>query len=278
LGAWPFSERIDEGFIGRIKAYAVKSVREAKVHTAWLQADEDYENAYLSFITKVLEREQDNIFLKDLRGFQRKVARFGIFNGLSQTILKMTSPGVPDFYQGAELWDLNLVDPDNRRPIDFEKRMAWLRDIRSRAGSDTSQLVEELMATKEDGRVKLFLIYKALQVRRELSALFRQGHYIPLKTSGKFRNHIITFARRRDDEWAVVVASRFLTGLLREEESWPSEGIWQDTFLVLPDNAPLVWTDRITDRVIDGDGVISIGKILTHLPVSLLVGYASGTR
>lgn len=278
MGAFPFFEKIDDEFIHRVKEYAVKSVREAKVHTAWLQADRDYENAYLSFIAKILDTNRDNVFLNDFISFQRKISRFGIFNGLSQTLLKITCPGVPDFYQGTEMWDLNLVDPDNRRPVDFKKRIALLKYIQGRTRNDTLHLVNELMATKEDGRIKFFLIYKALKVRKELGDLFRQGRYIPLQTSGKFRDHIIAFARNREDKWAVTIASRFLADFMKDGESWVGEGIWQDTVVLLPENGPRVWIDRITDRPIEEEARISIGKALRHLPVALLIGCENGRR
>ncbi len=121
IGAWPFSDADYPDFVQRIKAYIVKAVREAKVHTAWLKPDTEYENAYVSFVEKILARSEANEFLKELIPFCRRVSRYGMLNSLSQTLIKITSPGVPDFYQGAELWDLNLVDPDNRRPVDFEK-------------------------------------------------------------------------------------------------------------------------------------------------------------
>jgi (1->4)-alpha-D-glucan 1-alpha-D-glucosylmutase len=278
MGAFPFSEKIDDEFIHRVKEYAVKSVREAKVHTAWLQADRDYENAYLSFISKILDTARDNVFLNDFISFQRKISRFGIFNGLSQTLLKITCPGVPDFYQGTEMWDLNLVDPDNRRPVDFKKRIALLKYIQERSRYDSLELVEELMGTKEDGRIKFFLIYKALKVRKELGDLFRHGRYIPLQTRGKFQDHVIAFARNRENKWAVAIASRFLAGLMEDEESWLGEGIWQDTAVLLPENAPRVWTDRITDQPIEEETRLSIGKSLRHLPATLLIGCENGTR
>ena len=173
IGAWPFSDADYPDFVQRIKAYIVKAVREAKVHTAWLKPDTEYENAYVSFAEKILARSEANEFLKDLIPFCRRVSHYGILNSLSQTLIKITSPGVPDFYQGSELWDLSLVDPDNRRPVDFEKRRAMLAGIREQDDADIGRLVQDLLATREDGRIKLFLIYRALKAKKANREIFR---------------------------------------------------------------------------------------------------------
>ena len=147
IGAWPFSDAEYPEFIARIKSYMVKAVREAKVHTAWLKPDTDYENAYVSFVEKILARSEANAFLKEFIPFCQRVSHYGILNSLSQTLIKITSPGVPDFYQGSELWDLSLVDPDNRRPVDFEKRRALLADIREQDDAGMGRLVQDLLST-----------------------------------------------------------------------------------------------------------------------------------
>ena len=154
-------------------------MREAKVHTAWLKPDSEYESAYLAFIDAILKPNSDNLFWTDFISFQKKIAYFGIFNSLSQILLKLTAPGIPDFYQGTELWDLNLVDPDNRRPVDFKIRDAHLKYIEQRQ-NDLTALTKELMAAKEDGRIKLFLIYQALKARKKSQSLFIWIHTLSL--------------------------------------------------------------------------------------------------
>jgi (1->4)-alpha-D-glucan 1-alpha-D-glucosylmutase len=139
----PFYESEYPTFLERLKGYIIKSIREAKVHTAWLKPDVDYENAFVSFIEEIFTVSEKNQFLKGFIPFQRKVAYYGMFNSLSQTLLKITSPGIPDFYQGSELWDLNLVDPDNRRPVDFEKRKAFLSDIIDRSRGVSCQVISD---------------------------------------------------------------------------------------------------------------------------------------
>lgn len=126
IGTYPFHNWEYDDYIKRIKEYTIKAIREAKVYTAWLKPDTDYEESVISFIDRIMSPSEENDFLKEFLNFQKRIAFYGIFNSLSQTLIKVTSPGVPDFYQGTELWDLNLVDPDNRRPVDFEKRMAIL--------------------------------------------------------------------------------------------------------------------------------------------------------
>ena len=166
IGAWPFSDAEYPEFVARIKSYIVKAVREAKVHTAWLKPDTEYENAYVSFAEKILAPSEANAFLKEFIPFCRRVSHYGILNSLSQTLIKITSPGVPDFYQGSELWDLSLVDPDNRRPVDFDQRRAMLAGIRAQDDADIDRLVQDLLSTREDGKIKLFLIYRALKAKK----------------------------------------------------------------------------------------------------------------
>ena len=216
IGAFPFTDADYPEFIERIKRYIVKAVREAKIHTAWLQPDTAYEDAYVSFVEKILSPAENNAFLKEFIPFCRRVAHYGILNSLSQTLLKITSPGVPDFYQGTELWDLSLVDPDNRRPVDFEQRRAMLADIHAQEDADLGHLVQSLLATREDGTIKLFLIYRALKAKRGHRELFRSGAYLPLASTGKFRNHVIAFSWRNQQQWALVIAPRFLSHLIRE--------------------------------------------------------------
>ncbi len=186
-------------------------------------------------------------------------------------MVKLTNPGVPDLYQGTELWDLNLVDPDNRRPVEFEKRSAFLREIRKRTHGDILKLFNELLRTKEDGRIKLFLIWRVLQARNELLEVFQKGSYIPLELVGKFKDHIVAFARRHREKWAVTIAPRFLTTLVNEGEYPLGRAIWDDTQLSLPGDAGQNWRDVITDQPAKGDGHLIIGEVLRYFPTALLV-------
>jgi (1->4)-alpha-D-glucan 1-alpha-D-glucosylmutase len=269
IGAYPFDERENESFVGRVKDYMLKSIREAKLHTAWLRPDSAYEEGFLDFVEKVLEPSESNQFMKEFLPFQKWVAGYGIFNSLSQALIKSTSPGVPDFYQGTELWDLSMVDPDNRRPVDYEQRISLLKDIKEKAQTDILKLVDELLSTKEDGKIKLFLTHKLLQARKDNLDVFLKGDYQPLEVSGKFKEHIVAFARSFGDTMAIAIAPRFLTTLVQSGESPLGEQVWADTQLQLPQGSPSTWRDAITEQTISGSGAIA--QILQHFPVALLV-------
>jgi (1->4)-alpha-D-glucan 1-alpha-D-glucosylmutase len=269
VGAWPFDEQEIPDFAERMRDYAVKAVREAKVHTAWLKPDEDYEKAYLSFLDDVLEAE--NPFLEAFLPFQRRVAHCAVYIGLSQTLMKMTAPGVPDFYQGCELWDLSLVDPDNRRPVDYETRRALLAGIKAKADENLLARVRELLSTKEDGRIKLYLIREALKTRRENRELFQEGEYVPIETAGLLKEHVIAYARRYGQAWAVTVAPRYLFTLTGEGNHPLGEETWKDTALLLPEEAPETWTNRLTGESVKGRGRFPVAQILGVFPVALLM-------
>jgi len=273
IGAFPFANAEYPEFIERMKRYIVKAVREAKIHTAWLQPDTAYEDAYLSFVEQILVPSENNAFLKEFIPFCRRVAHFGIFNSLSQTLIKITSPGVPDFYQGAELWDLSLVDPDNRRPVDFARRRALLASIRTQEAADIDRLVQSLLTTREDGAIKLFLIYRALKAKQAHRALFHSGAYLPLESTGKFSNHVIAFAWRHQRQWALVMAPRFLSHLISEGDFPLGKEVWQETRVILPHGTPAVWRNMLTDEeILSGENALPVGDILFRFPVALLIG------
>jgi (1->4)-alpha-D-glucan 1-alpha-D-glucosylmutase len=271
IGAFPLHERYHDQFIERMKQYIVKAVREAKVHTAWLKPDTDYENAFISFVEEILSPNAGNIFLSEFVPFQKKISHYGIFNSLSQTLIKITSPGVPDFYQGTELWDLTLVDPDNRRPVDFERRKAFLREIREKENGDLLNLINGLLRTREDGRVKLFLIHRALRARNERPDVFRSGAYIPLEAAGRYKDHIIGFARNQGKKWAITIVPRFLTTLIPEGEDPFGREVWEDTRISLPEGIARGWKNMITDQQVNDGRKLIIGEVLTHFPVALLM-------
>jgi (1->4)-alpha-D-glucan 1-alpha-D-glucosylmutase len=195
-----------------------------------------------------------------------------ILNSLSQTLIKITSPGVPDFYQGSELWDLSLVDPDNRRPVDFDQRHAMLADIRAQDDADIGRLVQDLLATKKDGRIKLFLIYRALQAKKAHPEIFRAGAYLPLESAGRFRSHVIAFAWRYQRQWALVIAPRFLSHLIQEGDFPLGRQVWQDTEVIMLDGAPAAWWNVITGETLFTGMSLSVGDILRSFPVAFLMG------
>lgn len=271
VGAFPFTEEEYPEFVERIKNYVVKAVREAKVHTAWIRPDTDYEEGFVAFVEKILQPSPENQFLNKLRSFQQWIAHYGILNSLAQTLLKITAPGVPDFYQGTELWDLSLVDPDNRRFVDFEKRSQWLQDIQQRCQTDILSLISELITHCEDGRIKLFLIARALAARNQHLELFQQGSYIPLEVIGQYQDHIVAFARHQGTKTAIAIVPRFLTSLVQPDNFPVGEEVWADTRIEIPQGLQANWQDVFTAQTISESDGISIGQALQYFSVALLV-------
>jgi (1->4)-alpha-D-glucan 1-alpha-D-glucosylmutase len=284
-GALPLAKEEDAGFIERIKNYTIKAVREAKVHTGWLKPDADYEDAFLGFIERILEPSKDNAFLGELRQWTRKIARFGALNSLAQTLLKLTCPGAPDLYRGTELWDLHFVDPDNRQAVDFERRQRFLADIKKREKESLQLLLLDLLTHWEDGRVKLFLIYKALNFRRRQKELFQNGSYVPLAVSGTAASRVCAFARRDGAAWTVVAVPRFPTGVFAADDApLGRQGAWEDTALELPGDSPAAWSHLFTRetlsarRTADGKKYLYLKDLFCDFPVALLEGSSMASK
>ena len=276
IGACPFDGNDFPRFVERIKEYIIKAIREAKVHTEWLKPDSSYEDSFLSFIDGILDSSSENQFLDMFLRFQKRVAHYGVFNSLSQALLKITSPGLPDFYQGTELWDLSLVDPDNRRPVDFAQRYRHLNELIDKDKEDNAKLIDELISKREDGRIKLFLIYKSLKARNDREDFFQESDYLPLAARGKFKDHVVSFARKKEKVWSITVAPRLLVSVVNDDECPVGEAVWQDTHIVLPKESPDLWRDAFTDKLIKGGSVLPVGSILEQFPVSLLLSDGMG--
>jgi (1->4)-alpha-D-glucan 1-alpha-D-glucosylmutase len=213
LGAWQLTG-IDAAFVERIQAYALKAAREGKEQTSWLNPHETYEAGLKRFIERILDPSRSGEFLQSISILARRVALLGALNSLSQLTLKATMPGVPDFYQGTELWDLSLVDPDNRRPIDFSARARLLASLRPPDW-------RALTGNWTDGHLKLAWTAHLLSVRGELPDVFTKGDYQPLEISGPHHDHVVAFARRRTGKAAVVVVARHFAGFTDGGRAWP---------------------------------------------------------
>ncbi len=217
LGAWPVETEgfTDYGtFIKRIQAYMTKALHEAKVHSSWINPNEAYDQGVRDFIARILDEKANPDFVSDLRAFQRRICHFGLLNSLSQTLLKLAAPGAADTYQGTELWDFSLVDPDNRRPVDYADRQRMLRTLRDRleaAGSNRCDIAHELTNLKENGFIKLYLHYEVLRCRRAHPGLFSVGDYTPIEVHGSRREHVFAFARRHGEAMALVAVPLFTT-------------------------------------------------------------------
>ena len=250
----------------------VKAAREAKIHTSWLAPNEPHEAALTAFVEKILQPSGPKDFLGALVPFCRKIARYGIFNSLSQTLIKLTAPGVPDFYQGTELPDLSLVDPDNRRAVDYAERARLLKDIQVQARTDPRALIGELLANRCDGRLKLYLTAAALHARNAQPGLFRDGSYVGLQPAGRFHNHVIAFARNSGRQWSVTVVPRFTASLAAGGEAPLGAGVWQDTVAKLPDGAPVRWKNIFTSEVLTAENTLALSDALALFPAALLIG------
>ena len=210
LGAWPSCPAaIDDEFVRRINEFMLKALKEAKVHTSWITPNVAYEEAVQQFVRAILD-PADTAFLEDFVQLQKKVAFFGVFNSLSQTVLKLGSPGVADVYQGNELWDFSLVDPDNRRSVDYDLRSAHLAGLVEQSG-DPLKLVKSLLETREDGRIKLYISHRLLCLRRERPELFVGGSYTPLRGN----QHVAAFSRGADGQTLLIAAPVQLATLTR---------------------------------------------------------------
>jgi len=282
-GVWPLEELDRKGlesFRARMAQYFLKAIREAKIHTAWINTNREYEEAAIGFVRDILSDEGPNPFLEDMVAFKHRIARFGLYNSLSQLFLKLTSPGVPDIYQGSEIWDFALVDPDNRRPVDYQKRRTLLAGLQKEFSDSvrTPEKVFSLLKSMEDGRAKLYVLWKCLAVRNEFSDLFQEGDYVPLEVKGKFAEHLCAFARRHDAMQLIVAVPRWFVHLLGDEGKFPlGEKVWADTLMEIPgSNRELRCRDVFTDRRIvpreeEGVACLRAAEVFTHFPVALLL-------
>lgn len=272
LGAWPLFS--DPHFRERIHHYIIKATRESQIHTNWFKPDLEYETAYSTFIDRILDETTGGDFLREFLPFQRYISWYGFWNSLAMVVLKIASPGVPDFYQGTELWDFSLVDPDNRRPVDFAIRKLYLQQFKQYEASMILTNLTGWLQNPDDGRIKLWVTHKCLKVRRTIPALFAQGDYIVCSSQGPAVQNIVSFARHKDNRWVIVVVPKFLTSLVPLFQI-PTGNIWKNTKIILPDGNlyPKIWRDAITHQIyhLENDNTFDVDKIFEHCPVAFLV-------
>ncbi|HXV10335.1 MAG TPA: malto-oligosyltrehalose synthase [Burkholderiales bacterium] len=281
VGAWPLGELDEAGlsaFRERIRETMLKAVREAKVLTSWMNPNAAYEEATLGFVDALLAPGSGNAFLDEFLPFQRKIARIGLMNSVSQVVLKTTAPGVPDFYQGNESWDFSLVDPDNRRPVDYGRRVAWLAEMQRAAAHGPEVLrsyAAELFGTAGDGRLKLYVTWRLLQLRRRFDAVFREGEYAPLRARGPRANNVCAFVRRQGDLQLVVIAPRWFARLASTGLAAVGDAVWHDTELEAPRGD---WLNVLTGESVSttqADGALPLVRVFSTLPWAVLA--PSGT-
>jgi len=267
LGAWlPGMRDADETFVSRILAYLQKATREAKLHTNWTDPNTEYESRFEKFVRAIFDRNTSAAFLEDLVGFAQSLTRIGYVNSLSQTLVKLTAPGVPDTYQGTELWDFSLVDPDNRRPVNYEQRSDWL----ARGTANLS----ELLASPDDGRIKLHLTRTALLARNDFSKCFQDGRYTPIEVRGERSEYLFAFAREDGETSIITLVPRF-------------PGEWMPFQPDAPLRAPSALLDALTLQVSpstryrelltgqrfesNSHGALPATALLSQFPVALLL-------
>ncbi|MEX2233561.1 MAG: malto-oligosyltrehalose synthase [Cyclobacteriaceae bacterium] len=268
LGGFPEDFQVTEEWIERVQAYLNKALREAKVNTNWSEPDEQYEKACEQFIEQILN--EDHKFLSTFIPFLKTVLEHAMVYTLSQTLIKLTAPGIPDIYQGCELWDLSFVDPDNRRPVDYDKRMQFLFQLVVKEEKGKDALFEFLREHREAGIEKLYISWKTLNFRKSHPLLFTEGDYVPLAITGKKIN-AAAYARNRKDEWALVA---FPFGLVKHEMDLNAAGP-DEQYVVLPENAPHQWMNFFTGEELEIPNQISLNEIFKDFPVALLVSVNS---
>lgn len=290
VGTWPLEPVDSKGrraYVERIVGYLDKALREAKLHTSWLNPYEEYDSAVADFIRTILA-DEGSPFVRDLDDFVRSIADAGFANSLAQTLIKLCAPGVPDFYQGVEFWDFNLVDPDNRRPVDFAARREALGGMAAAAERGVGALAAGLLAGWPDERIKLYVIWRALQLRSSRGEL-RNGRYVPLPSEGPRKENLCAFARADSGSWTACIVPRFTCEAWRAgpasadaagagEPHWPIAPWWRETMIQLPADAPPRFTHVLSGAVLetslDSDSTrwLDAGDVLASFPVALLTG------
>jgi len=265
-----------EAYRSRIEAYMLKAAREAKQHTNWAFPHAGYETALLGVVRGALGRLDGNPVLADLQAQAQRIAWFGALNSLAMTALKLSAPGVPDIYQGCELVELSLVDPDNRRPVDFDGRDRLLAELEAqRVGLGLQAALAMLARTPQDGRLKLWLAWRLLALRQADPVLFSQGRYQPLRVTGTRRRHVIAFARRTRGATLIVMVGRKFTGLGLPPGTMPlGDAVWGDTQVRCPDGLAHEGQrgfDVLSEReVVLGPGPLPLAQHFVHFPAAAL--------
>jgi (1->4)-alpha-D-glucan 1-alpha-D-glucosylmutase len=286
VGAWPLKPMSSDEqteFTRRIHTYMEKALREAKVHTSWISPNTEYETAFHNFLDNILDRSSGKAFLEDFVPFQARVARAGMFNSLSQTLLKVTSPGVPDFYQGTETWDFSLADPDNRRPVNYDHLQSLLAQLQAAEQENPGALLDRLLSDPADGSLKLYVTRRALRFRREHRALLARGNYLPLRAAGDRHKHLIAFARSLAGTTILVLAGRFFAQLEADQRLPVGAQVWGDAQVVLRKGLPSgPYRDVFTGEVVvpveqNGHHVLPVSAALSHLPIALLASVEGST-
>lgn len=264
LSVYPFSN--EEDFSLRLEEYFTKALREGKQHSDWATPDVEYEKATLYFVQELLNPKRP--FRKHFEKFLKKVSDHGIINSLTQVLLKFTCPGVSDNYQGTGSWDFSLVDPDNRRPVDYVRREQWLDELSKT--SKNENFIPSLWSAREDSRIKLWFVHQLMQSRSSHAELFHKGRYVPLELKGRYREYAIAYARTFGDTWLITIAPLYTARLGEIQKKDLDKFNWRDTAVVLPPEAPEEWKNIFTDEQGKSDQEIPLHEVFKTIPFALL--------
>jgi malto-oligosyltrehalose synthase/4-alpha-glucanotransferase len=267
IGSYPFDAEEQKNYGDRLKAFITKALREGKVNSGWTSPDLAYEEAAGRFTDGLLRK--DSLFWNSFELFYSRVADAGIVNSLIKVLLKFTCPGVPDVYQGCEKWDFSMVDPDNRRPVDYKSRVDWLDTFLQNEKSPES-LLSGLWEKRKNADIKLWLIHTLLKFRNENADLFEKGEYIPLEVQGRYSSHLMAFARKYKQQWVIVAVPLGLASLSSQKGTDWKEVDWADTSVVLPEEAPDEWTDLLSKSAGSCEGLISAAELFSTIPFAFL--------
>ncbi len=268
VGAHPMPTQDDDDINNRMGEYLEKALREAKVNSNWTEPNVSYEEGAKNFASNLLK--DDGKFSESFKTFHQKIADFGIVNSLSQTVLKFMCPGVPDVYQGTEMWDLSLVDPDNRRPVDYKQRLEYLEEIDKWHIDELTTKAEELWEQRYTGKIKLWLVNNLFKQRKNHLDLFDKGDYIPLEVQGAYKDHVFAFARKHQLHWIVVAVPLHPAQICNEQQVDITNINWKDTSIILPANAPQGYKDLLLLK--DGEPApkLDVQKLFKPLPIAIL--------
>ncbi len=286
VGMWPpaAGPSLDE-IKTRLVRFMHKAGKEAKVHTSWINPNNPYDEAVEKFIDKALKPGKSSRFLDSFMAFQERISRMGVINSLAQVLIKITSPGIPDTYQGGELWDFSLVDPDNRQPVDFDHRKQFLQGLEPllavpselNAGERAGTLLA-MLDDWQSGKIKMFVTACCLRLRRDHPGLFLEGDYLPLTIIGERADHVVAFARQCHGKISITVAPRLVAGLMEPELKWPVNSLWEGTHVILPPglSAKQTLQDLFTRQSIpvslnDGQPALDLTRVFSQWPLALLI-------
>ncbi len=280
VGTWPLypmNPEEHEAYVRRIDGYMQKALHEAKLHTSWVNPNSEYERAVTNFVQRILDPSPGNLFLQDLRQFQAPIATAGMWNSIAQLVLKITSPGVPDFYQGNDLWAFDLVDPDNRRAVNYDVRRQMLKNLQEQSGRDRAASLDRLRENLCDGAIKLYVTSEALRFRRDHRDLLAQGSYTACAPQGSRERHVVAFSRATANETLIAVTGRFFLKLCNSH-SKPVGDVWGNTAVELPKKIghrsfrDILSGDVLVAEERGGSLFLPVSKVFSHCPVALLVG------